>query len=96
MPEEDADLVARERPDAPPPSETPTASRSTSGSFASTRRALVRLPRAKARSIVPFSSGLGEATVGNEPSGCSCSGTLVTRKKPASDSAARTKRLPQP
>ena len=60
-----------------------TATRSASGSRARPRSASTATIRAASRSVVPGSSGLGNATVGKSGSGTSCSATVWTSPWPA-------------
>ncbi|CAM5516425.1 hypothetical protein SGRIM128S_07293 [Streptomyces griseomycini] len=75
---------------------TAAAQRSASGSLAMTRSGFVSRAFAKARSIAPGSSGLGNATVGNSGSGSACSVTRSGAGKPARAKAASRTSLPTP
>ena len=55
---------------------TATAKRSASGSLAIMNSALCSFATLMAKSNAPFSSGLGKFTVGNVPSGHTCSATI--------------------
>jgi len=79
----------------PEPSRTPTPIRSQSGSVPMMASAPIRSARSEAIFKAGAFSGFGEATVGNRPSGMSCSGTVV-KLKPRRFSMVGTNTPPVP